>query len=107
MIGGFIAGNQAMHVMVRAIGPSLAQSGVVNALADPTVELHDGQGAVIAFNDDWQDTDAAAIEATGIPPTNDKEPAILATLTPGNYTAIVRGQNQTTGVGLVEFYDLH
>jgi len=106
MIGGFIAGNQAMQVMVRALGPSLTQSGVPNALADPTVELHNAQGAVIAFNDDWQDTDAASIEATGIPPTNDKESAILATLAPGNYTAIVRGLNDATGVGLVEFYDL-
>ncbi len=106
MIGGFIAGNQAMHVIVRALGPSLRQSGVPNALADPTLELHDAQGAIISFNDDWRQTNEAAIEATGIPPTDDKESAILATLGPGNYTAIVRGQNASTGVGLIEFYDL-
>jgi autotransporter-associated beta strand protein len=107
MIGGLIAGNQAMHVMVRALGPSLTQFGIANALADPTLELHDGDGAIIAFNDDWRDTDEAAIEATGIPPSDDKESAILAMLAPGNYTAIVRGQNDTTGVALVEVYDLH
>jgi T5SS/PEP-CTERM-associated repeat protein len=106
MIGGFIAGNQATPVIIRALGPSLTKSGVPNALADPTVELHDAQGAVVAFNNDWQDSDRAAIEATGIPPTNDNEAAILATLAPGNYTAIVRGQNDTTGVGLVEVYKL-
>jgi autotransporter-associated beta strand protein len=106
MIGGFIAGNQAMHVMVRALGPSLTHSGVPNALADPTLELYNGDGAVIAFNDDWQDTDQAAIEATGIPPSDNKESAILATLAPGLYTAIVRGHNDTTGVGLVEVYNL-
>jgi autotransporter-associated beta strand protein len=102
MIGGFIAGNQATHVIVRAIGPSLTQSGVPNALADPTLELHNAQGAVVAFNNDWQETDQAAIEATG-----EKESAIFATLAPGNYTAIVRGLNDTTGVGLVEVYDLN
>jgi hypothetical protein len=107
MIGGFIAGNQATHVIVRGIGPSLTQSGVPNALADPTLELHNAQGAVVAFNNDWQETDQAAIEATGIPPTDEKESAIFATLAPGNYTAIVRGLNDTTGVGLVEVYDLH
>ena len=106
MIGGFIAGNQAMHVMVRAIGPSLTQFGVANALADPTLELHNSNGAIIAFNNDWQDTDQAAIAATGIPPINNKESAILATLAPGPYTAIVRGLNDTTGVGLVEVYHL-
>jgi autotransporter-associated beta strand protein len=106
MIGGFIAGNQASQVIVRALGPSLTQFGIVNALADPTLELHDANGAVIAFNDNWRDTDQAAIEATGIPPSNDLESAIVATLVPGNYTAIVRGQNDTSGVGLVEVYDL-
>ena len=106
MIGGFIAGNQAMHVIVRAIGPSLTQFGIANALADPTLELHNSNGAVIAFNNDWRDTDQVAIEATGIPPGNNKESAIVATLVPGPYTAIVRGLNDTTGVGLVEVYHL-
>ena len=106
MIGGFIADNSAMHVIIRALGPSLAQSGVPNPLADPTLALHDSQGALLAFNDDWQDTSAAAIENTGIAPANDKESAILATLLPGAYTAVVRGKNDSTGVGLIEVYDL-
>jgi hypothetical protein len=106
MIGGFIGGNQGSQVIVRALGPSLTQFGIVNALADPILELHYADGAVIAFNDNWRDTDQAAIEATGIPPSNDLESAIVATLVPGNYTAIVRGQNDTSGVGLVEVYDL-
>jgi autotransporter-associated beta strand protein len=107
MIGGFIAGNQAMHVIVRAIGPSLTQFGIANALADPTLELHNGNGAIIAFNNDWRDNAEAAIEGTGIAPTNNKESAILTTLAPGPYTAIVRGLNDTTGVGLVEVYHLN
>lgn len=106
MIGGFIVDNQAARVMVRAIGPSLTQSGITNALADPTLELHNGDGAIIAFNNDWRDTDEAAIAGTGIPPANNKESAILTTLAPGPYTAIVRGRNDITGVGLVEFYNL-
>jgi autotransporter-associated beta strand protein len=106
MIGGFITGNQAMHVMVRAIGPSLTQFGIATALADPTLTLHNAQGAILAFNNDWRDTEQMAIEGTGIRPTDTKESAILATLPPGNYTAIVRGLNDTMGVGLVEVYHL-
>ncbi|HWM26722.1 MAG TPA: autotransporter-associated beta strand repeat-containing protein [Chthoniobacterales bacterium] len=106
MIGGFIAGNQATPVIVRAIGPSLTQVGIANALPDPTLELHNSNGAIVAFNNDWRDTDQVSIEATGIPPGNNKESAILATLASGNYTAIVRGLNDTTGVGLVEVYHL-
>ena len=106
MIGGFIAGNQAMHLIVRAIGPSLTPLGIANALADPTLTLHDAQGAILAFNNDWRDNAEAVIQGTGIPPTNDKESAVVATLAPGNYTAIVRGRNDTTGIGLVEVYHL-
>ena len=106
MIGGFIAGNQATPVIVRAIGPSLTQVGVASALADPTLELHDSSGAMIAFNNDWRDNAEAAIAATGIPPSDNKESAIVTALAPGNYTAIVRGLNDTTGVGLVEVYHL-
>jgi predicted outer membrane repeat protein len=105
MIGGFIVlGQSSQKVIVRAIGPSLP---VANALADPTLELHNGNGDVIAFNDNWKDNQQAEIEATTIPPTNDLESAIVATLTPGNYTAIVRGVNDTTGVALVEVYALN
>jgi hypothetical protein len=107
-IGGLIiAGTAPKHVLLRAIGPSLAQSGVPDALADPVLELH-GPGAFVTLtNDNWRDDPAqeAAIKATGISPTNDLESAIDATLAPGAYTAIVRGKNNTSGVALVEVYD--
>jgi autotransporter-associated beta strand protein len=106
MIGGFIAGNQATPVIVRALGPSLTPFGIADALADPTLTLHNAQGAILAFNNDWRDTEQIAIEGTGVSPTDPKESAILATLAPGNYTAIVRGLNDTIGVGLVEVYHL-
>jgi Calx-beta domain len=105
MIGGFIVlGQSSQKIIARAIGPSLPVPG---ALADPTLELHNGNGDVIAFNDNWKDSQQAEIEATTIPPSNDLESAIVATLTPGNYTAIVRGKNDTTGVALVEVYGLN
>ena len=108
-VGGFIiTGTAPKHVLLRAIGPSLTQSGVPDALADPVLELH-GPGAFVTIIDDnWRDDPAqeAAILATGIPPTNDLESAIDATLNPGAYTAVVRGKNNTSGIGLVEVYDL-
>jgi hypothetical protein len=105
MIGGLIVlGQDALRVIVRAIGPSLPVSG---ALGDPTLELHDGNGAVIAFNDNWRTDQEAEIIATTIPPTNDLESAIVRDLAPGSYTAIVRGVNNTTGVALVEAYGLN
>lgn len=104
MIGGFIVlGADAQKVLVRAIGPSLPVTG---ALADPTLELHDKDGSTIASNDDWRSDQEADIIGTTIPPTDDAESAILATLTPDAYTAIVRGKNGTTGVALVEAYQL-
>jgi hypothetical protein len=107
MIGGLIiTGTGQKNVIVRAIGPSLAQHGVANPLLDPTLELHNGNGALIAFNDNWKDTQQAQIQATGLAPTNDKESAIVRTLAPGNYTAVVRGKNNTIGVALVEVYQL-
>jgi uncharacterized repeat protein (TIGR01451 family) len=108
-IGGFIiTGTAPKHVLLRAIGPSLAQSGVPNPLADPVLELH-GPGAFATItNDNWRDdpVQEALIIADGIPPTNDLESAIDATLNPGAYTALVRGKNNTSGVALVEVYDL-
>jgi hypothetical protein len=108
-IGGFIiTGSAPKHVLLRAIGPSLAQSGVSDALADPVLELH-GPGAFVTITDDnWRDDPAqeALILADGIPPSNNLESAIDATLDPGAYTAIVRGKNNTSGVTLVEVYDL-
>ena len=107
MIGGFIITGQApKKVIVRAIGPSLQQAGVNDALADPVVEVRAGNGALIRSNDNWRDDQQAEIEATGIPPRDNLESAIVATLAPGNYTAIVSGKNGTAGVGLVEVYDL-
>jgi hypothetical protein len=108
-IGGFIiTGTAPKHLLLRAIGPSLTQFGVPNALADPVLELH-GPGAFVTItNDNWRDdpVQEAAIQATGIPPTNNLESAIDTTLNPGAYTTIVRGKNSTSGVALVEVYDL-
>ena len=106
-IGGFIViGTGPIRVIVRAIGPSLAGSGIANPLADPVLELHGPCAFVTITNNNWRDTQEAEIIATGIPPTNDLESAILATLDPGAYTAIVRGNGNTSGVALVEIYDL-
>jgi hypothetical protein len=105
LIGGFIIlGQDPLRVIVRAIGPSLPVPG---ALADPTLELHDPNGAIIVANDNWRSDQQAEIIATTIPPTNDMESAIVRDLMPGNYTAIVRGANNTTGVALVEAYALN
>jgi hypothetical protein len=108
-IGGFIiTGSGTKHVLIRAIGPSLIQFGVPNPLADPVLELR-GPGAFVPINNDnWQDdpVQKALIEATGLQPTNNFEAAIEARLDAGNYTATVSGKNNTTGVGLVEVYDL-
>ena len=104
MIGGIIIlGTDAQEVLLRAIGPSLPLTG---ALADPTLELHDKDGVIIASNDDWRSDQEADIMATGIPPTDDAESAILMILTPDAYTAIVRGKDNTTGIALVEAYQL-
>jgi hypothetical protein len=108
IIGGFIIAGDGgnANVLVRAIGPSLTSAGVANALADPILELHDGQGTLITSNDDWRIDNAEQIQETGIPPANDKEAAIYTSLAGGNYTAIVRGKNDSTGVGLIEVYRL-
>ncbi len=106
MIGGFIiTGNSPKKVIIRAIGPSLAEAGVTGVLADPIVRLN-GRNGVIASNDNWKDAQQAEIQATGVAPTDDRESAIVATLSPGAYTAVVEGKNQAKGVGLVEVYDL-
>jgi uncharacterized repeat protein (TIGR03803 family) len=109
MIGGFIVGQggrAAASVLVRGIGPSLANAGVNGPLQDPTMELRDGNGGLVAANDNWKQTQRAEIEATTIPPASDLESAIVANLFPGAYTAILRGQGNTTGIGLVEVYAL-
>ena len=108
-IGGFIiTGTTPKTVIIRGIGPSLTQSGVPGALADPVLELHSFPNFTTVTNDNWQDdpAQAALISAAGLAPTNNLESAIDATLNPGSYTAIVRGNNNTSGVGLVEVYDV-
>jgi len=107
MISGVIlTGSDSLGVLVRALGPSLAAVGIPGALADPTLELHDGNGALIASNDNWRDTQEAEIEATGLAPDDDLESAIVSTLSPGAYTSVVMGVNGTTGTGFVQFYSL-
>ena len=116
MIGGFIVqGTGPKRVIIRAIGPELTQYGIANALANPTLELHNAAGALIGSNDNWQTTiiggiitsnQVSDIQTSGHVPTDASESAIIADLAPGNYTAIVRGVNNTTGVALVEVYDL-
>ncbi len=109
LFGGFIInGTEPKQVLLRAIGPSVQSGGipVEGRMTDPTLELYDGSGALITTNDNWKDSpDRPGIEATGIPPTDDRESAIVRTLPPGSYTAIVRGKNDSTGIALVEVYD--
>ena len=107
LITGFIVGNGGSDtVVVRAIGPSLAAAGVSNPLADPMLDLYDANGAVIKSDDNWRDTQESLIQSTGLAPTNDAESAVIRSLAPGSYTAVVRGKNGGTGVALVEVYNL-
>ena len=109
LIGGFIAGARsgATNVIVRAIGPSLANKGVTGALQNPIVELYNADGDVVDSNDDWKSSgEQAEITARGLAPQDDRESAAIETVAPGNYTVIVRGKNETTGVGLVEIYNV-
>ena len=112
MIGGFILGgsNQNTGVVVRGIGPSLAQFfGLSPVLADPTLELRDSNGALLISNDDWQDDPASAaqLSALGLAPQDPKESGIFVSLPPGAFTAILAGKNGGTGIGLVEIYNVH
>jgi uncharacterized repeat protein (TIGR01451 family) len=110
MIGGFIlGGSNTTQIVVRGIGPSLAQFGLNPVLADPTLELHDGNGAILISNDNWQDdpTIPALIVALGLAPQDPKESGIVAVLPPGAFTAILAGKNGGTGIGLVEIYNVH
>ena len=107
MIGGFIIGSDmATKVLVRALGPSLVENGVTGVLTDPVLELHDSEANLILENGNRQTNQAAEVRAPGIPPADDRESAIVATLAPGAYTAIVRGENNTTGIALIEIYNL-
>jgi hypothetical protein len=108
MIGGFILGGDGdgARVLIRAIGPSLTQLGLSHAPPDPTLELHDGNGGVIRSNDNWRDSQEAEIQRTGVAPAHDLEAAMIATLPAGAYTAVVAGGNNSTGVGLIEVFNL-
>ena len=107
LIGGFIVGGGGpARVIVRAIGPSLGDAGVQGALQDPTLTLVNGNGVVVRSNDNWEDSQRKAIEDSGINPSHERESALIEVLNAGNYTAIVRGKGNTTGVGLVEVYNV-
>jgi hypothetical protein len=108
MIGGFIVGGTSgdTRVLVRAIAPSLVASGITSALRDPTLELRDVNGTLIATNDNWVDGDASEIADTGLSPLSDNESAIVTSLPSGAYTALVRDANGASGVALVEVYNL-
>ena len=110
MIGVFIInGPDSDTVVLRAVGPSLTNPpfSIANALQNPTLSLFNAQGQKTKFNDDWRSDQQAEIIATGLQPSNDAESAIVTTLPPGNYTAIVEGVNGTTGIALVEIYGLN
>jgi hypothetical protein len=109
MIGGLILagdGGTSARVIVRALGPSLSDFGVPGALPDPTLELRDSNGVLIDANDNWRSDQQTEIIATNLPPSRDIEAAIVVTVAPGNYTAIVRGTNAGVGAGLIEVYHL-
>jgi len=107
LIGGFIiTGNASKRVIIRALGPSLAQFGLTDLLANPVLELRAANGSLLLSNNNWKDTQQAEIQNSGVAPTNDLESAIITTLSPGNYTAVVRGDQNMTGIGVVEVYDL-
>ena len=108
MIAGFIIQNGSVRAVVRAIGPSLAQFGITNALPDTTLQLRDQNGAIVIENDDWQSSaqQKQELEASGLQPSNVLEAAVIATIQPGQYTAQVRGKPESTGIGVVEVYFL-
>jgi hypothetical protein len=105
LIGGFISRGGG-RVVLRALGPSLGAFGVGNPLSDPVLTLKDNNGATLAFNDDWQSSQAADITAAGLAPTNTAESAILTSLPAGSYTGVVSGKGTATGIAVVEIYQL-
>jgi dUTPase len=118
LIEGFIVDGPTgsiKKIIVRAIGPSLIPFGIADALTNPTLEIRDVSGTIVATNNDWKTTQVvglitsdqvAEINSTGVAPSDDRESAIIANLVPGSYTAVVRGVNNTTGTGVVDAYDL-
>jgi hypothetical protein len=108
LIGGFIltGSTGSANMVVRALGPSLGRRGVSNALADPMLELRDANGALVLADDNWNDSQGIELQSIALAPPDSREAATIGLLTPGAYTAIVRGKNQQTGVGLIEIYCL-
>ena len=107
MIGGFIiGGDEPTKVIVRALGPSLAASGIADPLPNPLLELYDSNGSLIFGNDDWRATQAQQIIDSGFPPSDEREAAIIATLVPGSYTAMLRDAASESGIALIEVYNL-
>jgi hypothetical protein len=106
MIAGFIVQNAPVRAVVRAIGPSLLAFGISNALADTTLQLRDQNGAIVLENDDWKTSQQQELEGTGLQPSNDLEAALVTTIQPGQYTAQVRGKNDSSGIGVVQVYFL-
>ena len=107
MIAGVIVkGSGSENVIIRALGSTLTQFGVLSVLADPILDLRDANGNSPATNNNWKDTQQAQIQASGLAPPNDKESAIAVSLAAGNYTATLSGKNDTTGNALVEVYTL-
>ena len=110
MIGGFMLGNNPTNtrIAIRGLGPTLSQFGVTNVLEDPTLELRNENGTLLVSNDNWQDDPASAAQLTanGLAPQNNLESGIFAALPPGAFTAILAGKGATTGVGLIEVYNL-
>lgn len=107
--GLILRGGTPKRVVFRALGPSLQANGapLPGSLQNPTLEVYDGNGTLLRGNDDWRDApNATEIQSTGLAPTDDRESAVLLTLSAGNYTSVVRGKNQTTGIGLAEAYKL-
>lgn len=104
--GAILTGTGPISVLLRVLGPSLAASGLHGVLANPVLELHDGNGALIASNDNWRDTQEAEIIATGLAPDDDLESALIATLSPGAYTAVIRGFDNGTGLAFYQLYSL-
>jgi len=108
MIGGFVvSGNTPKKVAIRGMGPALAAFGITNFLADPVLELRGASGALILANDNWKDSQQAEIQSLGLAPNDNREAVIVTTLPPATYTALLTGKGGTTGVGLLEIYDVN
>jgi len=108
LIGGFILGGSSGQstVLIRSVGPSMRTAGISNALSNPVLELRDSNGVLLQSDDNWKETQRAAIENTGLAPSDDREAAILVRLPAGTYTAIAAGKDGATGVGLIEVFNL-